>query len=77
MLVLVLITFAISWLPLHIFCLWRDFSGGNVHYTKVWFAVHWLAMRLVVVITMVWFFLFQFVFLLFSARWSTILGYTR
>ncbi|KAH9397907.1 Serpentine type 7TM GPCR chemoreceptor Srsx [Tyrophagus putrescentiae] len=35
MLVLVLITFAISWLPLHIFCLWRDFSGGNVHYTKV------------------------------------------
>ncbi len=48
MLVLVLITFAISWLPLHIFCLWRDFSDASVHTTKVWFVVHWLAMRLVV-----------------------------
>ena len=44
MLVLVLIVFAICWLPLHLFHLYRDFFNSNLYNTEMFFTAHWLAM---------------------------------
>lgn len=44
MLVFVLIAFAICWLPLHLYHLYKDFIDSNVYSTELFVVVHWLAM---------------------------------
>lgn len=44
MLVLVLIVFAICWLPWHLFYIYRDFVNLKYHNMKIFLMVHWLAM---------------------------------
>ncbi|KAI2803814.1 Neuropeptide Y receptor [Blomia tropicalis] len=44
MLVLVLIAFAICWLPLHLFHLYLDFINSELMNTQLFIVVHWLGM---------------------------------